>query len=371
MKGLDEDMAEKTKKGNKTAKKRLAYIDIMNILAIFAVVILHHNGIVHNFSNQRAWFTSLVFECVFYFAVPIFVMISGAMLLNYREKYDTKTFFKKRVAKVLVPAIFWFLFMFVWKVYVVKTMNISDWSVQNILNIFFQTKVEPMYYFIFLILGLYMTMPILSRLAKPGYRKTLWYFVGAFFIMNALVPNLLVWGGITFNGGLNAEHGVTFGVMMGQYAMYAVLGYLLSKTNISKKYRIILYCLGVLAIIYRYIATAIPSIEAGKLIKTSWGYGQFHTIILASAVFVFVKNLKLKERLEKNKKIMNLLASLAGCSFGIYLIHKIIMYYEVEWFGIDKVSIWWRALWPFLTYGVSILIILLLKKIPVVKKVVP
>lgn len=43
----------------------------------------------------RAWNTSLIVECLFYFAVPVFVMLSGANLMNYRKKYDTKTFLLK------------------------------------------------------------------------------------------------------------------------------------------------------------------------------------------------------------------------------------------------------------------------------------
>lgn len=90
-------------------KDRIVYFDILNILSIIAVIALHCNGIVHNFSTKysTAWATSLIVECVCYWAVPIFLMLSGANLIKYREKYDTKTFFKKRFSKVLVPFLFW------------------------------------------------------------------------------------------------------------------------------------------------------------------------------------------------------------------------------------------------------------------------
>ena len=65
---------------------RILYFDILNICSCMAVVFLHHNGIVHNFSNTRAWRESLIVECGFYWAVPIFLMLSGATLLNYRSK---------------------------------------------------------------------------------------------------------------------------------------------------------------------------------------------------------------------------------------------------------------------------------------------
>ncbi len=342
--------------------KRILYIDILNIVAILAVVILHHNGIVHGYTKTSAWYTSLIFECVFYFAVPLFLMISGAMLMPYREKYDTKTFFKKRALKVFIPAIFWIAFMIIWRVFIVKTMKIDDWSPKNILNIIFASKEESTYYYLFLIMGAYLTMPVLSRLAKPEYKKTLWYLVGVFFIFNALVPNLLKLVGVNYYTDL--------GLMMGQWSMYVVLGYLLSTQEIPKKYRIVLYILGILAIVYRYTTTAILSGQAGKLMNTTWGYGQFHTILLSSAVFVFVKDMNF-EWIKKRAKIVRTLGVLAGCSFGIYLIHKIVIYYEVHILGINTVSVCWRTIGFVMTYGISLGIIWGLKKIPVIKKIVP
>ena len=342
--------------------KRIIYIDILNIIAILAVVILHQNGIVHQFFNSRAWYTSLVFECCFYFAVPLFLMISGAMLMPYREKYDTKTFFKKRALKVLIPAIFWIVFMFVWRIFVVKNLTVNDWSIKNILNMVFSNIEEPTYYFLFLILGAYLTVPVISRLAKVEYRKTLWYLVIVFFIFNAFVPNLLKLFGISYNADLE--------LMIGQWAMYMVLGYLLSTQDIKKEYRIVLYILTIFSVAYRYITTVLLSVDSGEIIKTTWGYGQFHAILLASSVFVFIKNMNLKW-LEKKERILDLLSKVAGCSFGVYLVHKIVMYYEISIIGIDVKSIWWRTLGFVMTYMISLGIVLILKRIPVLKRVVP
>ena len=86
--------------------KRLVYLDILNILSIFVVVAMHMNGSVHSLPLNKSWTFSLLVNTLCYFAVPIFVMISGATLMNYRQKYDTKTFFKKRLMKVLVPFLF-------------------------------------------------------------------------------------------------------------------------------------------------------------------------------------------------------------------------------------------------------------------------
>lgn len=76
-------------------KNRIIYFDVLNILAIFAVIAMHCNGIVHGNPLVRAWNSSLLVDCVFYWAVPIFFMLSGATLIKYRERYDTKHFLRK------------------------------------------------------------------------------------------------------------------------------------------------------------------------------------------------------------------------------------------------------------------------------------
>lgn len=90
---------EEIKINNTNKNSRIVYFDILNIIACLAVCYLHCNGGVHSFSNTRFWKESLVIEVLCYFAVPIFIMLSGATLLKYKERYTTKQYFKKRIEK--------------------------------------------------------------------------------------------------------------------------------------------------------------------------------------------------------------------------------------------------------------------------------
>ena len=76
-------------------KQRKIYIDMLNIVACFCVICMHCNGIVHNYTDSIEWKQSMVVETIAYWAVPVFFMISGATLMNYDERYDTKTYLKK------------------------------------------------------------------------------------------------------------------------------------------------------------------------------------------------------------------------------------------------------------------------------------
>lgn len=162
-----------------------------------------------------------------------------------------------------------------------------------------------------------------------------------------------------------------FTVQLGGYAIFIILGYLLSTGNIDKKYRIWIYVGALIGILYRFISTFILSKQAGVVVKTTWGYTSWHSLLLTSAVFLFVKNINIDARLEGKDKLISLLKQIANCSFGIYLIHQMVMYYEKSLLNINSASWEWRTLGILTTYVICLIIILILKKIPILKKIVP
>lgn len=344
-------------------RKRVVYYDVLNIMAIIAVMALHCNGIVHSYStnNIKAWSTSLIVECVFFWAVPIFLMLTGANLLKYREKYDTKTFFKKRILKVLIPFIFWAIVMTIWK-YNIGVLKINDFSLKSFLNIFFANKEEATYYFMFIILGIYLTMPLLSILSEDKYRKTCWYVVAALFVTQTTLPIALKLFEISYNTSL--------AIQLGGYIIYPLLGYLLSTQELNKKQRWVIYTFGILSILFRYGMTYYWTTTSNILNKTLFSYTQFHSVLLACAVFVLIKKCKFA-KIENNEKLSKIIANISACSFGIYLIHKIIMYYEIQVLSININSWKWRTIGVLSTYIISLGIVYILKKIPIIKKIVP
>ena len=350
--------------------KRIIYYDVLNIMAILAVVSMHLNGVVHSNPNIRAWNSALIVECICYWAVPMFVMISGAKLLRYREKYDTKTFFKKRFTKILIPLIFWATFMFIWKIFIIHSIKASDiQGIKGYLNAFLANEEEPIYYFLFDILGVYLTMPIISLLAKPEYKKTLWLTVVLFLVFNSTLPNIFSVLGLNYNN--------SFSVNIGRYTIIAIMGYLLSIEDVPKKRRIGIYIIAILGLVYRYITTFIWSKQAGRVITKSWtpGYSSWFCIALTAAIFLFVKNINIEKKLGNNKKVLDMLSKISSCSFGVYLIHLFVFHYEMS--IVTRISTLNSLSWQVRTFGIittyliSLIIVLIIKKIPVLRRIVP
>ncbi|WP_338156281.1 acyltransferase family protein [Sharpea azabuensis] len=109
-------------------------------------------------------------ESVFYFAVPIFFMISGATLIDYSKRYSTKTFLKKRFSKTLIPFLFWSILALVYLLHYHK-IDITNFSLITLLDLILNSKLFPIYWFFMPLFGLYLSMPLLSAVDKTfkGY----------------------------------------------------------------------------------------------------------------------------------------------------------------------------------------------------------
>ena len=348
----------------KKAKKRYPYIDILNILAILGVIFLHHNFGAHVYEPNARWALDVVTKVLFRYAVPIFVMISGATLLGYREKYDTKTFFKKRFMKLLVPAICWIILMYLWQAFVVRDPQFQTFSPKAIFNNIMLSREDANYWFIFMILGVYLTIPVLSHVAGRQNKKTLQYAIVAMLIFNSLLPTACSLLGLEFNADLSLN--------LGQYIIYILLGYYIHTFPIKKERRHRIYAAAIAALILNYTLTLIISHDRGSFFNLCTYNTAPLSIIYSAGLFLFIKNAANRIR---RKKIMNILATLAGCSFGIYLSHLVVMWH-MEWFlkhicHMSLGSFAYRFLFPFITYALCLALVLIIKKIPLVRRIVP
>ncbi len=155
--------------------------------------------------------------------------------------------------------------------------------------------------------------------------------------------------------------------MMGGYLLFAVLGYLLHTTELSRLQRSAIYVLGILGAAVRYFHTVIFSVREGAINKLTWEYTNWPTVLLAAAVFVFVKY-ACRYPLFQREKFVRLVKWLSGASFGIYLIHVFIMEQITYRFSINTLSGWWRLFGAFAVYCIALIAVKLLQKLPYVGK---
>ena len=91
-------------------KIRYMYIDILKTVAIFAIIISHVCIIGRQAAILNIPFTH--FQHIGKVGVPLFLMISGALLIG-QKKYDFLDFFKRRFSRIFIPHIFWVIIYFI------------------------------------------------------------------------------------------------------------------------------------------------------------------------------------------------------------------------------------------------------------------
>lgn len=173
-----------------TRKKDLS-LTFIQVVSALAVVTLHTNGCFWSFSaTERYWFTANIIECLCYFAVPVFFMITGITLLDYQDRYTTKEYFKKRVEKTLLPYIAWSLigvvFLLVTKRVTPDTVTVK-WIVNGILS---TRGIIEVYWFFQPLFCVYLSIPLFSAVDKTKKMNIAKYLLTLGLFVNIAIPFL-------------------------------------------------------------------------------------------------------------------------------------------------------------------------------------
>lgn len=339
-------------------KQRKVYIDILNIAACFCVICMHCNGIVHTYSDSVTWRQSMIVETIAYWAVPVFFMMSGATLMSYSERYDTKTYLKKRFLRVGVPFVAWSIINLAWKCYVGRIE--FKWSITYLASLIVNNKIENVYWFFMPLFAVYLSIPVLACIREN--RSLLKYMLLCGGLTYSIFPVLGKMVGIPFNSSLSFP-------MTGGYVLYAILGYVLSTEDLSKRQRYIIYINAILCVLLRYFSTTMVSVRTGELYKEFWGYMNFPAVGLSVGVFVLFKYVKW-DSIFSNPTRINIVTSVASASFGIYLIHMIVIntFYV---YGVNVYGWKWRVIGPILVYFISLVAVKCIQRIPGIKRIIP
>lgn len=338
------------------------HLTLLSVVSCLAVIFLHTNSRFWEFSWNFDWISALIIETVFYFAVPSFFMISGATLINYRDRYDTKTFIKKRLVRTVIPYLLWsFIYFFIGLAtgaYALADISFR-WFVSGILT----NRFCDVFWFFTTIIACYLCIPLLSLIPKEHRIKIYCYTVAIGVITVSLLPLVCQLSGISYNTNL------TLPLIGNGYIMFMLIGYVLSETELSPKIRVVIYLLGLTGLLLHAVGTAAFSYEAGSIDSTFKGYTNIPSVLYATAVFVFFKYLP-------NGKVTGVIhkaaARISSATLGIYLIHMILIDTVIrKSTDINYNHILFRTFGAIGIFAVCALTVKLVQKIPILKKIFP
>ncbi len=341
---------------------RKEYITLINVVSCIAVVFLHTNGCFWTFSTARYWKTANIIESLFYFAVPCFFMITGAVLMDFREKYTLKVYFQKRIKKTVIPFLCWSVLGILFRIHVAGTLDGQSLTPVSVYNGIVNTSFIPIYWFFITLFCLYLSLPLFSAVEKKARKEIFSYLALAGFIINfgvVLVQNTML---------KELSWPFSIGVVSGAL-IYLVIGYLICTYELPPRWRKGIYLCSIAGFLIHCIGTYRVSMAAGEVVSTYKGYYAVPCIMYSVGIFVWLRYNS--GRILSSRIIKRIVSFIAPYSFGIYLLQYFI-YSSLElYLNIHTESILYRLGAPFVIIPAAILIQWVLKKIPVLKYIVP
>lgn len=337
---------------------RKNYISILNVLACIGVVILH--TFETGYTSDANFVFEVLIRAIAFCAVPVFFMITGATLIDYRERYDTKTFFKKRLLKVIIPLIIWSIIYFIINFFKGK-FSINDLSFKFVFEYFFLVKTNPIFWFFVVIIGIYLAIPVISLIPQESRRKAFLYIIIITFIFNQFLPDLL------YHLNLNYNYDLKFPLTYSGWIAFIFIGYYIDKYEIVKKHRVIIYVLGIIGFLTMVVPTIFISYHKNE--SCSWfdEYYDAPCVLYSASVFLFFKS-----KINNNQivtKIMPFINFAAPTTLGIYVLHIAIRdflryFYTYSYFGMNLV-----LTMSILT--ICFIVVKIVQKIPILRHIFP
>lgn len=328
------------------------YIDVLAAIGCLAVVALHVNGVFWDYSLCQHWWLANLIESACYFGAPVFFMISGCTLIDYRERYCTLDFFRKRFCRVVVPFLFWSF---------VATITVGggcSCGVRRFVSSVINGSAMPVYWFFIQLFGCYLSFPILGAIQNRR-RIYSYMIVYSFLSISCLGFIGKCLGHPVFELLANPLGG---GVMI-----LVLLGYWIGHFEIKKSHRIIIYCMGIIGLLSHLIGTAILTDGSQGVCKLFKGYANWPCVFYATSIFTLIRYFDW----EKHVALLLFFRFVRESSYGIYLTHAFLVYHILPSFGLDGNNMAYRLLGPVaIVVGLSI-VLPLIKRIPCVKFILP
>ena len=341
-------------------KDRVIWMDCLRLLAALAVVVIHvtakqwHTVDV----NSGNWVALCLFNGSVRWAVPVFVMISGALFLDPDRQISLRTLYGKYILRLLIA-------YFAWGI--VYALFDYDGTVAG----FAEDLIAGFYHMWYLpmLAGLYAMLPLLRKITES--EKLSGYFLLLVLLGGFIVPNAItVLKELSVAGSwLDAFWSKAGMQLVFDYAGYFVAGYVLSRVELSKRWSAAIYAVGFLG----WLFTVGVSFVLGKMLghPTVMVMEYSFTNVAAQAVALFVFGKNVLRQIRFSSRAENLLRGAAKCSFGVYLIHVLVLEAILRSFGDVLTAIpvvLWIPAMTIVTLLISLILSWVLNKIPVVKK---
>lgn len=297
----------------KENKERLIGLDILKIVSALMIILIHSSANIYNNHEvgTSIWFAGLVLNVIPRFAVPTFLMISGALLLG--RKTDLNKIIKRAITAGIV--------LFAWSFAYIVMKKIA-WGEGDILKetvmLLFRRGPSGHLWYGYLLVWVYLFVPILNRIYESLTIKMRVYFI----VIALIVPSII--DGIINYLSLEGQ------ILESPYFMYMHLGYIsiifIGRLVYENREKISVF-LGVasfaIGFLITMILTSVISKKMGTSVDVVFSELEISNILYAFGVMILVCKLSWRGDSTFVKKMIIRLSEL---SLGVYFSHSLLMW---------------------------------------------
>jgi surface polysaccharide O-acyltransferase-like enzyme len=342
-------------------------VDLIRFIAIIGIILVHTSGYPYPIPGPGItstdivyWFTTDVYNALGTVGVPLFVMLTGALLLDpVKANESLKVFYKKRFDRIAWPFVFWTVFYFAWD-FSVRAEPLTLFNVgQGLL-----TGAYPHLWYIYLLMGLYAVTPILRILLKHLDRRLFTYLLLLWFAGTVLTPFIHTFTNFTYDP-------VTF--VFFDWVGYFLLGIYLLGSNFKRQTGYLFAAVGILgATIGDWLLTA----TAGEHFTGYLHNYMSATMIVGSAGLFLLLITVRASAFDVYPRVNRVVHWVSQNTLPIYLIHMIVLEaLTTQVFGVYLNTLTYNPLidiplYTLLVFSVSAAIVFGLKRIPGAAKII-
>lgn len=332
-------------------------LDTMRVVATLLVIVIHVSAKGFGLMGEKHWWAVNAWESVARVSVPLFFMISGALLLG---RAHTIASIGRREWRILLPLVAWSLLYLLWFRYTGQRQD--DW-----LALIVNGPVVGHLWYLYALAGIYVFLPVLAAFHQHTALQVQLFCMLFWFIGASLVPLEIALTGSRIVGIDWAALHLYPGYMAAGALMYRSLPAVPRRTYLASA-----WAAWALMAVSIALATWWRSHMLAQANEAFYAYSSPLVVVASMAAFVALRALGASWAPPDSRR-MRVMAWFAATSFGIYLVHVWVLF-VLESVGIDYRYINpWLGI-PLLTLfaaSLSALMVRALQALPGIRAIVP
>lgn len=303
---------------NDLKSKRNPLLDIARIVAALAVVMIHCSAtFVSDYKPHTSeFFFGNIFDSVARIGVPLFLMITGALFLDESRDVTLKSILCKNVKNLAIITAIWAVIYAAVYNGILPLLTGKGFSVKSFLSSIVNDHYHMWY--LYAVLGLYMAIPFLRKFVCKENKNLVLFFIIISFAVQFLIPTIdmvcaMHWD-VAFVGRWIDNFHLNF---FSGYITYLLVGWYIVHVGVESKHLThAIYCLSLISL----LAIVFYAHFTGNYTIAYANFG-VPVFVYSAGVFLAINNIKI----DFKEKTMRILATLSKLTFGVYIVHIIVL----------------------------------------------